>query len=164
MKYDESLSLLEIVEAKIFRGDGVRSYDEIPPETICVNDLIVTSGRKFLAMRISGGDAAASAMAYMAVGTVTTAATLTDTTLTGEIKRKALSTSSNTGNDNIWVAVSTFGGSADAVTSLSIVEAGIFNHASSGLGTMFQRVTFSTVVLANSDLVKITLSTNVGSS
>jgi hypothetical protein len=164
MKQFEFFTLQEIVDAQLFRGDGIRSYDEIPPETICVNDLIVTTGRTYLAKRISAGDSVASAMAYMAVGTVSTAAALGDTTLTGEVKRKALSTSSTTAGDNNWTAVATFGGAADSVTSLALVEAGIFNHASSGQGTMFQRVTFASVTLANSDLVKITLTTNVGSS
>jgi hypothetical protein len=151
----ESLALRELVRAEIFRADG-------GVEEICVNDLIVNTGRIYLAKRIASGDSVASAMAYMAVGTVSTAADVANTTLTGEVKRKALSTNSALTN-NVYTAVMTLGGAADSVTSLSLVEAGVFNHASSGQGTMFQRVTFSAVVLANSDLLKITLETNVGS-
>lgn len=159
---NEGLSLQEIVKAEVYRGaDGF--YRDTPDETICVNDLIVTAGRNWLAMRI--GPAVNSPMGWMAVGTVSTAAALGDTTVSGEVKRKALST--NTANitaANVYTAVMTLGGSADSVSSLSLVEAGIFNHVNSGQGTMFQRVTFSSVVLANSDLLKITLETNVGSS
>jgi hypothetical protein len=156
----DSMALQEIVKAELYRGraDG---WPEEPDETICVNDLITTAGRTFLANRI--GAAIGSAMAHMAVGTVTTAAALGDTAITGEIKRKALAVNSATAA-NVYTAVATFGGAAETITSLSIAEAGILNHASSGQGTLFQRVTFTPVVLADSDLLKITLTTNVGSS
>lgn len=154
------LTLHEIVRAEIFRHQPDGSY---VVEDACVGDLIVDAGRAFLCKRI--GSNVGSPMAYMAVGTVSTAAALGNTTLTGEVLRKALST--NTGGvtaANVYTAVATFGGAADSVTSLTLQEAGIFNHASSGQGTMWQRVTFASVVLANSDLLKITLETNVGSS
>lgn len=154
----EQLALREIVRAEIYRAGH---YDS--PESVCVEDLIVTSGRAFLARRIAAD--VGSAMAYMAVGTATASPALGDTTLPGEVKRKALAV--NTAGPtaaNVYTAVMTLGGAADSVTSLQIAEAGIFNHASSGQGTMFQRVTFSQVTLANSDLLRLTLETNVGSS
>lgn len=162
----EGLRLMEIVRAEIYRGEK-GTYSPKPDEILCVNDLIVTAGRNWLAKRIAADASvsAASAMGYMAVGTVATGAALADTTLTGEVKRKALATNTNgVTASNVYTAVMTLGGSADSVSSLIIQEAGIFNHASSGLGTMFQRVTFASVVLANSDLLKLTLETNVGSS
>lgn len=163
----EALGIQEIVSAEIYRGLGP-GLGFGAPEPICVTDLIVNDGRTYIARRIAGGDAQTapgSAMAYMAVGTVSTAATLTDTRITGEIKRKALAV--NTAGVtavNVYTAVATFGGAADTITSLQIQEAGIFNHASSGQGTMMQRVVFSAVTLADSDLLRITLETNVGSS
>lgn len=158
----EELTLREIVRAELFRALPEGGY--AAPQSMEVTDLIVNNGRIYIARRIAGGDATtgASAMAYMAVGTVSTAATLTDSTLTGEVDRKALATNSAQTN-NIYTAVATWGGAADTVTSLQIVEAGIFNHANSGQGTMMQRVTFATVTLADSDLLKVTLETNVGS-
>lgn len=159
----EPLTLSEIVKAELFRALPQGGYAE--PNQLDMEDLIVNNGRIFIARRIAGGDgqtAPGSAMAYMAVGTVSTAPGLTDTTLTGEVNRKALATNSAQTN-NIYTAVATWGGAADSVTSLSLVEAGIFNHAGSGQGTMMQRVTFSAVVLANSDLLRVTLETNVGS-
>jgi hypothetical protein len=152
----EGLTLRELVKAEVYRH-GVEE-----PEHVCVEDLIVTAGRTWLAKRI-GADNIGSAMAYMAVGTTATAAALGDTTLPGEVKRKPLATNSAL-SANVYTAVMTLGGAADSVTSLALTEAGIFNHASSGQGTMFQRVTFAAVTLANSDLLKITLETNVGSS
>ena len=159
MKSLEGLTLLEIVKAEVWRGNG-GPYSVEPTESLCVNDLITSAGRTFLAQRICLD--INSPMAYMAVGTVSTAAALGDTSLTGEVKRKILSTNSATAN--LYTAVMTIGGGADSVTSLSLVEAGIINAAASGVGTLFQRVTFTALVLANSDLVKFTLQTNVGSS
>lgn len=161
MKQLNVLGIGEVVKAEIWRG-GNRYYSQAPDENLCVNDLIVNDGRIYLAQRITGGDTVASAMNYMAVGTDTTAAALTNSTCPGEVVRKALAVASATTN-NVFTAISTFGGAADSVTSLAIAEACIFNHASSGNGTLFQRVTFTAVTLADSDLLKVTLQTNVGS-
>lgn len=163
-KRREPLTLSEIVRAELFRALPEGGYAQ--PTALDVEDLIVNNGRIYIARRIAGGDSQTtpgSAMAYMAVGTVSTAPTLTDSTLTGHVSRKALATNTAI-NSNTYTAVATWGGAADTVTSIQIQEAGIFNHASSGNGTMMQRVTFATVTLADSDLLKITLETNVGSS
>lgn len=154
---DNSLMLKEIIKVDIFRATGL-------VESCEANDLIVTTGRNFIAQRIAAGDTVNSAMAYVAVGTVSTAASLNNTTLTGEVKRKATCINSTYSSANVFSAVSTFGGAADSISSLALVEAGVFNHASSGNGTMMQRVTFSSVTLADSDILRIELQTNVGSS
>ena len=157
----ETLFLKEVVKAEIWRGHRGFFTDK-PDELVCVNDLIVNTGRTYLAQRISSGDSVASAMAHMAVGSGATAAALTDTALVDERARNPLAVNSAVTN-NVYSAVMTFGGASDGLTSVPLQEAGIFNHASSGQGTMFQRVTFSSVTLAASDIVKITLQTNVGS-
>ena len=152
------LNLKEVVRVDVFRGRS-EGYSGIPDETPEVQDLIVNPGRVHLAKRIVGLDSASSAMAYMAVGTGSTAPALTNSILAGEVNRKLFASESAT--DNVWTAINTWGGSADSVTSVQIQEAGIFNKSDSG--DMFQRVTFATVTLANSDLLKVTLETNVGS-
>lgn len=157
----ESLALKEVVKAEIFRYRP-EGYSQQGDEVEVV-DLITTVGRQWLARRISVDGSVASAMAHMAVGTATAAPALGDTTLPGEISRKALATNTANGT-NVYTAVATWGGAADSVQSIAITEAGIWNHASSGQGTLFQRVTFASVTLAGSDLLKITLQTNVGSS
>ena len=159
--YVEALCLGETIKAEIFRGDR-GFYSDTPDELVCVNDLIVNTGRIYLAKRISAGDTVASAMAHIAIGTGTASPALGDTVLAGEYKRKGTAVNSAITN-NVWSVISTFGGFADTITSLQITEAGVFNHASSGAGTLFQRVTFATVTLADSDLFSITLQTNVGS-
>jgi hypothetical protein len=156
----DALGLREIIKLEIWRGGKPEGYSEAPDEERCVNDLVTNAGRVYLAQRI--GANVNSPMAHMAVGTVSTGAALADTAVTGEVKRKALAT--NTANpNNVYTAVATFGGAAESLSSVSIVEAGILNHASSGNGTLFQRVTFAAVVMADSDLFKMTMMTNVGS-
>lgn len=163
---DVGLMLQEIIRAEVYRGKpDAGGYGE--PEVLCVNDLIVNTGRIYIARRIAGGDATtgASAMVAMAVGTGSVAPALTDGTtpgLYGEVKRKALAINSATTN-NVYTAVVTLGGAADTVTSIQIQEAGVVNTALSGQGTLMQRVTFSAVTLADSDLLHLTLQTNVGS-
>lgn len=144
----------------------VRVHRHIPsggyqiPKLVDAYDLIVNNGRVFLAQRI--GANVNSPMAHMAVGSGSTATALANTALVSESARKALAVNSALTN-NVYSAVSTFGGNADSVTSVVLQEAGLFNHASSGQGTMFQRVTYASVTLADSDLLSITLQTNVGS-
>ena len=104
-------------------------------------------------------------MAWMAVGTGTVAAALTDGTtpgLYGEIKRLALSTNSAITN-NVYTATMTFGGASDSIQSIAITEAGVFNHVGSGQGALLGRVTFAGVTMADSDLLKIQYDLNVGS-
>lgn len=162
-KIVETLVLKEEITAEIYRGHR-GFYTDTPDEILPVQDLIVTTGRVYLAKRISAGDTVASAMAHVAIGTGTTGAALGDTALGNEVIRKASAINSTLLNTNVWSIVATFGGFADSITSAQITEAGVFNHASSGQGTMFQRVTFSAVTLANSDLYRISLETNCGSS
>ena len=154
----EPLSLGEIVKAELYRALPEGGWAE--PQLMGWGDLIVNDGRVYLAQRI--GANVNSPMAHMAVGTVSTAAALTNSNLAGEIDRKAMATNSAI-TDNVYTAVATWGGAADSVQSIAIVEAGIFNHAGSGQGTMFQRVTFASVTMADSDLFKLTMQTNVGS-
>ena len=158
----DALFLGDNILVELFRGHR-GFYANKADERICANDLVVTAGRVYIAKRIASGDTVASAMAYISVGTATGAAALGDTTLAGEIKRKATAINSVLAN-NVFTAVVTLGGFAESIQSIAITEAGVFNHASSGQGTMMQRVTFASVTLANSDLLKITLETNVGSS
>lgn len=160
MKVTEPLSLGECIRVAVARHLPEGGW--APPQYLDTGDLVVNDGRVFLAKRINGGDAVASAMQHMAIGTVATAATLTDTKITGEVVRKTMAISSAVTN-NKYQGVATFGGSADSVASVVLREAGIFNHAASGQGTMFQRVTYASVTLANSDLLHLTMETIVGS-
>ena len=143
---------------EVYRAQPDGSY-VIEPKQYRQN-LWPSAGSGFLANRI-GVVPTNSAMAYMAVGTTSTAVAVGNTTLAGEVSRKAYAVN-NVISTNVWQTVNTWGGGADAVGSVSLVEAGTFNAAGSGAGTMANRVTFAAVVLANSDFLNLTLLTEVG--
>ena len=127
-----------------------------------VPNIVTQGGADYLASRIgSRAIGTNSTMAATAIGTVSTAATLSDATITGEVDRKLFDSTSL--NANTWVIVNTWGGGADAVTSVVIVEAGIANDIGSGQGILFNRVVFASVTLADSDFLKLQLETQVHS-
>jgi hypothetical protein len=106
-----------------------------------------------------------SVMNYFIVGTISTAATLTDVNTTmGEVKRNIMAT--RTSNGNILTEVGTFAGGLDAITSLRIREIGVTNDArSGGFGSLRSRSGGAQVdfTLAASDFVQISYATTCGS-
>ncbi len=162
------LTFKESIKVEVWRGD--RGYYTLAPDEVpAVEDLVVNDGRIFMAKRI--GANVDSPMAHMAIGSGTTAPALTDVALVNEIRsaqvagaigRKLLAINSAITN-NVYTAVATWGGFADTVMSLSITEALIANGSATSQGSTFQRVTFAAVVLANSDFLKLTCETVVGS-
>jgi hypothetical protein len=111
-----------------------------------VPNLVVTTGKTFIAARMVGTP---TAMSHMALGTGTTAAAVGDTTLQTEIARVSLSSSSATG------AVATYIASFPAGTGTgAITEAGILNAGSSG--TMLCRTVFPVVNKGADDTMSIT--------
>ena len=118
--------------------------DEVVQE---IDNLVVTTGKEYVASRIK--DTTATAMSHMAIGTGTTAAAAGDTALVSEAARTALT--STTVSTNTVVYVDTFG--AGTGTG-AITEAGVFN-ASSG-GTMLCRTVFSVVNKGADDSMTIT--------
>ena len=156
----EGLGLHEIIRAELFKANPAGGW--FPPVLQDVEDLITNNGCIHIARRISGLAAQSSNMGWIACGTMTTAASINDSVLSGEVIRKATAVASATSN-NLYTAIATFGGAAESISSVQLTEAGLFNHAQSGQGVMMQRVTFAAVTLADSDLFKITLETLVGS-
>ena len=111
-----------------------------------VPNLVVTTGKTFIAARMVGTP---TAMSHMALGTGTTAAAVGDTTLQTEIARVSLSSSSATG------AVATYVASFPAGTGTgAITEAGILNAGSSG--PMLCRTVFPVVNKGADDTMSIT--------
>lgn len=118
--------------------------DEVVQE---IDNLVVTTGKEYVASRIK--DTTATAMSHMAIGTGTTAAAAGDTALVSESARTALT--STTVSTNTVVYVDTFG--AGTGTG-AITEAGVFNASSSG--TMLCRTVFSVVNKQADDSMTIT--------
>jgi len=133
-------------------------------DKIVSNNAVVLNGLTMMARWISSyGYGANSQMAYIAVGTATTAASVNQTGLTGEVKRLAFSAVSVTAN-NSWSAVTTFGGGTDSLTNVVVGEAGVWNAAGSGAGIMLNRAPLSaTFTLQNSDIATVQVIISVGS-
>jgi hypothetical protein len=99
-------------------------------------NLVVTTGKGFVASRMVGTGAAV--MSHMAVGTSSTAAAAGQTTLSTEIGRVALTSGTAS------AAVVTYSATFPAGTGTgALVEAAIFNAASAG--TMLCRTVFNSI-------------------
>lgn len=112
-------------------------------------NLVVQTGRNFIAHRMTG--AGNTIMSHMAIGTSSTAAALNNTTLGTETARVALT--SGTTAANVVTYVATFNPGTPS-TANAVVEAGIFNAASSG--EMLCRTVFDVVNKGTLDTLTIT--------
>jgi hypothetical protein len=112
-----------------------------------VKNLVVTSGKNYIASRIK--DATATAMTHMAIGTGSTGALAANTTLGTEGGRVTLSDTVVSTNTVTYTATFPAGTGTGAVT-----EAGVFNGSSGG--TMLCRTTFPAVNKAAGDSIAIT--------
>jgi hypothetical protein len=111
-----------------------------------IKNLVVTTGKEFIAARMVGTP---TEMSHMALGASSTAAAAGDTALGSELGRVALASDSATG------AVVTYTATFPAGTATgAIVEAGIFNAASSG--TMLCRTVFAVVNKGADDAMSVT--------
>lgn len=114
-----------------------------------VPNLVVTTGKNYVASRMK--DATATAMSHMAVGTGSTAAAAADTALGSESARVALTSTTVSTNTVTYVATYPAG-----TATASLTEAGILNAASSG--TMLCRTVFAVVSKSASDVMTVTWS------
>jgi hypothetical protein len=118
-------------------------------EQFTVKNLVVQSGRSFIAHRMaSAGNAV---MSHMAIGTGSTAAQLADTTLETETARVALTSTTVSANTVQYIA--TFPAGTPA-TANAISEAGIFNNTSGG--EMLCRTVFGVINKSTLDTLSIT--------
>ena len=122
--------------------------DEVVQE---VPNLVVTAGKNYVADRIKNNS---TVMSHMAIGTGSTAAAAGDTALGSQTARTALTSTTVTNNEIVYVDTFPAGTGTGAIT-----EAGIFN-ASSG-GTMLCRTVFSVVNKGANDAMTITWTVTV---
>ena len=138
-------------------NDGLKLTGKL---TIAINDeivqevpnLVVTAGKGYVASRMK--DTSATAMSHMAIGTGSTAAAAGNTALGSESARTALTSTTVSGADIVYVDTFAAGTGTGAIT-----EAGIFN-ASSG-GAMLCRTVFSVVNKGANDAMTITWTVTV---
>jgi hypothetical protein len=123
--------------------------DGIVKDSREIKNLVVTSGKTFIASRMVG--VAATVMGWMELGTGTTAAAVGDTALQTAISGSRVTLTSGTAATNVVTYVASFpaGTGTGAVT-----EAGVFNAASAG--TMLCRTVFSVVNKGAADAMSIT--------
>ena len=117
-----------------------------------VDNVVVTDGKEYVASRMK--DTTATAMSHMAIGTGSTTAAASDTALGSESDRNALTSTTVSGTDVVYVATFGAGEGTGAIT-----EAGIFNASTSG--TMLCRTVFSVVNKGASDSMTITWTVTV---
>ena len=137
-------------------NDGLKLTGKL---SIAINDkvvqevpnLVVTAGKNYVADRIKNNS---TVMSHMAIGTGTAAAAAGNTALGSESARTALTSSTVTDNEIVYVDTFAAGTGTGAIT-----EAGIFN-ASSG-GTMLCRTVFDVVNKGASDAMTITWTVTV---
>ena len=138
-------------------NDGLKLTGKL---TIAINDeivqevpnLVVTAGKGYVASRMK--DTSATAMSHMAIGTGSTAAAAGNTALGSESARTALTSTTVSGADIVYVDTFAAGTGTGAIT-----EAAILN-ASSG-GTMLCRTVFSVVNKGANDAMTITWTVTV---
>jgi hypothetical protein len=126
----------------------VTAQDGTVKQRESVKNLVVTTGKNFVASRMAG--TSASVMSHMAIGTGSVAAATGDTTLGSESARVALTSTTVTDNDVVYVA--TFSAGTPS-SSAAITEAAILN-ASSG-GAMLCRTVFAQINKGTSDSLSI---------
>jgi hypothetical protein len=111
-----------------------------------IKNLVVATGKTFIASRIVGTP---TAMSHMAVGSSSTAAANGDTALGASLGRVALTSATSSGAVVTYVATFPAGTGTGAV-----VEAGVFNDPTAG--TMLCRTVFAVVNKGVDDAMSIT--------
>ncbi len=141
-----------ITESISVRGNlniVVYSKDNVIKEDIKVKNLVVATGKDFIAERMTANTT--NVMSHMAIGSGNVSPTVSDTLLVAEIAKVALTSANVTNNTVTYVATYPAGTGTG-----TIAEAGIFNAASANTGTMFCRTRFNEVNKASDDIIVIT--------
>ena len=137
---EETIKVTGDVQIKLVGPDGKVKQEQT------IKNLVVTTGKQYIASRMTG---TTTAMSHMAVGSGTTAADAGDTALGNQLGRVALTSGTTTGAVTTYVASFPAGTGTGAVT-----EAGVFNAASDG--TMLCRTVFAVVNKGVDDGMTIT--------
>lgn len=138
----------------ITRADGSVEEHFIP------KNVVTKDGLNALAARAIG--VATSAIAYLAIGTVTAAHSLGSVvTGFGEISRKVPSILATSGE--VVIVAMTWAGNTDGITGVALGSASCVNHASSGLGISYNLTNSVSATLAASDFLLLQCEIQIGS-
>jgi hypothetical protein len=136
--------------AVLFKDDGT-------VETHYKDNIIVNTGFDFIANAIGLTASRPEAMNAIALGTDTTAATLAQTALAGELAREA-ATYAHTAGTKVFSFAANF---AAGVATGAITEAGVFNSIVANSGIMFDRVVFPVINKGAADTLQVTFTFTV---
>jgi hypothetical protein len=136
----ESIKAKGELSIKLFGPDGKLKAEQNVP------NLVVTTGKTFIAARMVGTP---TAMSHMAIGSGTTDPVVGNTALQTELGRVSLTSSTSTGAVVTYVASFGAGTGTGAVT-----EAGILNASSAG--TLLCRTEFAVLNKGADDSLSIT--------
>lgn len=142
-KYTENLNATGKVQVQHFNAQGILV------EEYHVPNLVVTSGKNYIAAKMVATTNNPASMTHMAIGTGTGTPAASDTTLGTQTGRVSLSGSTVSTNTITYTATFPAGTGDGAIT-----EAGVFNAGSAG--TMLCRTTFPVVNKASGDTIAIT--------
>lgn len=143
-------------EIEHWRANAEGGWDLIGAKRI--KNVVLAVGLNFLASRAVANTA--SAMNYLAVGTVTAQPSLGSTEF-GEVARKAGAVVASSGE--VVVLSNTWGGAADSLTGIALGAAVIANHAGSGQGTYLNMSNSVNTTLQASDLLRLQAEIQIGS-
>lgn len=152
---NSGLTMVGRLTIELFDQDGkLKQVQDVP-------NLVVTTGKNFIASRMK--DASADVMSHMAIGDgsaaspgTATAPAAGDTALGNEKARVALTATSVSANAVTYTA--TFAAGTPAAAA-AVVEAGLFSASSAG--TMLCRTTFAVVNKGTNDTMTVTWTVTV---
>jgi hypothetical protein len=148
MNTKEVLKVTGEMYIKVFNSEGELK------EKVHVPNLVVTSGREWIASRITATPD--TAMTSVALGSDNTTPVVGDLALTTELDRANIT--SQIAVNNITTYESTF---AAGVGTGAITEAGIFNSTAASSGTMLCRTIFNVVNKSATDIMTISWSITI---
>ena len=143
-----------LIRATIFRENGTIERHPWIHNSVTAAGLNTLAAKAIVTSHSAGFN-------VIAIGSGTDVSSLGSTLLTHEVGRKAASTAVT--SQSLIVLVSSWGGSADGISSVPLSEAGIFNSVSSGQPTMLDRITSVNATLANSDTLLLECIFRIGS-
>lgn len=135
---------------KVVGNICIKKYDENNNliDTVSHPNLVVNGGKEFIARRIAGNT---SLISHIGVGSGTTVAVGSDTSLEIEIDRSNLLSTATVSNTAVTFAASF--ANANAVGTLS--EAGLFNSANISNSTMICRTVFPGYAKGSNETIAI---------
>lgn len=153
MEHRDALQIVGKYRARIDRADGT-------VEEYTLFNSVIAGGLNTLAALGVGRTDAGSAFKYLAVGTVTSQASLGSSNF-GEVSRKIASTI--TSSKETMILTATWAGNADGLTGVALASGCVANHADSGQGQYLSIVNSVDATLGDSDHLTLTAEIQVGS-